>query len=327
MFKNTVHPSRIIVMVATLFGCGLAAAQDAFPDRPVKLIVPYAAGGGLDVVIRIANESVSKTLGQPLVIENRVGDGGLIGSTVVAKSKPDGYTLLGGSIGSNLLSPLLKKQPPFDPTTSFIPISKLAETPFLLLVKPSSGITNVAQLVARLKSQPKKNSYGSTGVGSPARLLGALMLAETGTEAVHVAYRGEPAAMTDLLGEQLSFVFSTASTSMGLAQSGTLRPIAVSSPERLPQLPNVPTMAEAGHPQLTLMTWFGYFAPQGTPPAIVDKVSKAVAVAAADPALKAKAAEAGLRLVSSTPEAFKQQLEADKQKFMRGFDVAGVEKE
>lgn len=324
---------KLFGSLLTAFVCLLgnaAHAQDVtsrYPERPIRVIVPYGAGGGTDVVLRLLSERISQFLGQPLVVENRTGAAGLIGATAVARSKPDGYTLLVGTLASNVLSPLLKRQPPFDPQSDFIPISKLCDSPFVLVVRPASGAHTVAGLIEILMREPKQNSYGSAGLGGPGQLSGALFLSETKTQAQFVPYRGESQVLSDLLAGQLNFFFGSASAVIGLAQTNTVKALAVTSRERLPPLPDVPTTAELGLRQVNVITWFGMFAPQGTPSHIVDKLSMAVKYAVDDPAIQAKGYDLGVRLISSSPDEFRQEIKHDLQRLPRVLALAGVEKE
>jgi len=327
--KNLV---KFVTMILAFTGAGSTmAAQSAdignYPDRAIRVIVPYAPGGGLDVVVRMVSERLAASLGQPIVVDNRSGASGLVGAGAAAQAKPDGYTLLAGSMGSNVLSPLVQKEISFHPMDSFVPISKLADSPFMLLVRPASGIETLSDLVSTLKKNAGKNAYGSAGAGSPARLLGVLLLSETGTQAQHIAYRGETPNLQDLMAGQLQFAFGTASAAAGLVQGGTLRALASTGKSRMKQLPDVPTFRELNYPKLEISTWFGLFAPAGTPAGIVNRLAKAVSEAVSDPALQERAIQIGFKLEASQPAEFRAEVKNDLERFAELLKLADVQKE
>ncbi len=327
--KNLV---KFVTMILAFTGAGSTmAAQPAdignYPDRAIRVIVPYAPGGGLDVVVRMVSERLAASLGQPIVVDNRSGASGLVGAGAAAQAKPDGYTLLAGSMGSNVLSPLVQKEISFHPMDSFVPISKLADSPFMLLVRPASGIETLSDLVSTLKKNAGKNAYGSAGAGSPARLLGVLLLSETGTQAQHIAYRGETPNLQDLMAGQLQFAFGTASAAAGLVQGGTLRALASTGKSRMKQLPDVPTFRELNYPKLEISTWFGLFAPAGTPAGIVNRLAKAVSEAVSDPALQERAIQIGFKLEASQPAEFRAEVKNDLERFAELLKLADVQKE
>jgi len=210
---------------------------------------------------------------------------------------------------------------------SFVPISKLADSPFMLLVRPASGIETLSDLVSTLKKNAGKNAYGSAGAGSPARLLGVLLLSETGTQAQHIAYRGETPNLQDLMAGQLQFAFGTASAAAGLVQGGTLRALASTGKSRMKQLPDVPTFRELNYPKLEISTWFGLFAPAGTPAGIVNRLAKAVSEAVSDPALQERAIQIGFKLEASQPAEFRAEVKNDLERFAELLKLADVQKE
>jgi len=327
--KNLV---KFVTMILAFTGAGSTmAAQSAdignYPDRAIRVIVPYAPGGGLDVVVRMVSERLAASLGQPIVVDNRSGASGLVGAGAAAQAKPDGYTLLAGSMGSSVLSPLVQKEISFHPMDSFVPISKIADSPFMLLVRPASGIETLSDLVSTLKKNAGKNAYGSAGAGSPARLLGVLLLSETGTQAQHIAYRGETPNLQDLMAGQLQFAFGTASAAAGLVQGGTLRALASTGKSRMKQLPDVPTFRELNYPKLEISTWFGLFAPAGTPAGIVNRLAKAVSEAVSDPALQERAIQIGFKLEASQPAEFRAEVKNDLERFAELLKLADVQKE
>ena len=322
---------RTLLVSATMAWPALrASAQDAagaYPDRPLHVVVPFPAGGATDVVVRLLSTPLGAALGQPVVVENRSGAAGVVGATAVARARPDGYTLLVGSLGSNLIAPMLMREPPFDPATDFEPVSAIGITPTALLVRAESGITQVADLLAILRREPGRHSYSSAGIGSPMHLSAVLLGLAAGVQAVHVPYRGEAPAITDLIGGQVLFCFAPASSAVSYARGGRLRVLAIAGNERQTPLPEVPTMPEAGLPAVQAYTWQGLFAPRGTPQPIVARLNQAVQQALRDPALQAKAAEAGVPLAGSTVAAFRAQIEADLRKWSEVIQTAGIEKQ
>lgn len=323
---------RRTLLAATL-GASIARptfAQDStgsYPDRPVRLVVPFPAGGATDVVSRLLGEKMAQDLGQPVVIENRTGAAGSVGAAAVARSRPDGYTILAGTLGSNLIAPLLMREPPFDPLTDFEFVSTIGTTPTALLVRSDSSITSVAELLAILRREPGRHSYASAGIGSPMHLSGVLLGIVSGTEAVHVPYRGEAPAVTDLIAGQVLYSFSPASSAVGYIRGGRVRAIAVASAQRVSSLPDVPTMAEAGLAGVEAYTWQGIFAPRATPRSIVDRLNRAIRTAIDDPAIQARATEIGVPVSGSTPEAFRAEFEADLRKWSRVIQTAGIERQ
>lgn len=303
-------------------------AQEAtYPDRPIRLVVPFPAGGATDVVVRLLGERMSQSLGQAVVVENRTGAAGTVGAAAVARSRPDGYTILAGSLGSNLIAPLLMREPPFDPLTDFEFISTIGTTPTALLVRADGPIHSVEDLLAILRREPGRQSYSSAGTGSPMHLSGVLLGIASRTEAVHVPYRGEAPAVTDMIAGQVLFCFSPSSSAVGYVRGGRVRALAVASRQRVEGLPNVPTMAEVGLPEVEAYTWQGLFAPRGTPRAIVERLNRALRAAAEDPAVRARAIEIGVPVAGSTPEAFRAEIEADLRKWSGVIRTAGIEKQ
>ncbi|WP_165585259.1 tripartite tricarboxylate transporter substrate binding protein [Roseococcus sp. SYP-B2431] len=303
-------------------------AQDAsYPDRPIRLVVPFPAGGATDVVVRLLGERMSQSLGQTIIVENRTGAAGTVGAAAVARSRSDGYTILAGSLGSNLIAPLLMREPPFNPLTDFEFISTIGTTPTALLVRADGPINSVDDLLAILRREPGRQSYSSAGIGSPMHLSGVLLGIASRTEAVHVPYRGEAPAVTDMIAGQVLFCFSPSSSAVGYVRGGRVRALAVASRQRVEGLPGVPTMAEAGLPEVEAYTWQGLFAPRGTPRAVVERLNRALRAAADDPAVRARASEIGVPVAGSTPEEFRAEMEADLRKWSGVIQTAGIEKQ
>jgi tripartite-type tricarboxylate transporter receptor subunit TctC len=279
-----------------------AAAED-YPTRPIRLVVPFPAAGPTDIVSRIVGQRLSVILDQPVLIDNRGGAGGSIGSEIVARSLPDGYTILMGTLATHTLNTLILPNMPYDPVRDFAPIARVLINPNLLLVNPGLGVATVAQLIALLKANPGKYAYASSGNGTPLHLAGELFKLRTGVDMPHVPYRGSGPALNDLMAGQIMIMFETPASSVGFIRAGKIRALAVNSPQRCGALPEVPTMAESGVPDYETYTWNGLFAPAGTPRPIIDRLNRATVEALADPTVRARLTELGTDVASSTPEA------------------------
>jgi len=279
-----------------------ASAQGTYPSHPIKVIVPYLAGGATDVGARAVAEQMAKGLGQPMVIDNRPGAGVIVGTNAVAKADPDGYTVLITTL-AHPINITLQKKLPYDSIADFEPVALMGIINFILVVHPSSPVTDLASLVAYLKANPDKANYGSAGTGSPMHLGPELFKSLAGVEASHVPYRGEAAALNDMIGGRLTFMLSGTSTVASHIQAGSVRPLAIPSPKRSALLPQVPTTAEAGMPKWQTYSCIMMLAPKGTPRAIVDRLSREANAAMASDELKIRLAQLGIDAVeSSTPE-------------------------
>jgi len=279
-----------------------AHAQD-YPTRPVRVIVPFSPGGAVDGPMRLLAQEMSKRLGQQVVVENKPGAGATIGSDMVAKAAPDGYTLLLAS-QTNAISASLYRQLPFDPIEDFAPISLIGREPGVLVVHPSLPVTTVAEFIAYAKERPGKIDYASSGNGSGQHLFMALFASSTGIKLNHVPYRGSGQATTDLLGGTVPASIPGTAGMVGHIKAGKLRALAVTGANRSPQLPDVPTMREAGVAGYEAYVWMGLLAPKGTPAPIVDRLHREVVAALATPEVKAYMATAGIEIVGSTPAEF-----------------------
>jgi len=280
-----------------------ALAEDAYPVRPIRLVVPFPAGGPTDIVSRIVGAKLGEILKQSIVIDNRGGAGGSIGSEVVAKAEPDGYTILMGTLATHTLNSLILPKMPYDPVRDFAPIAEVLINPNLLLVNPSLGVESVQQLIALLKANPGKYGYGSSGNGTPLHLAGELFKMKTGVDMPHIPYRGSGPAMNDLMAGQIMIMFETPASSVSFIRAGKIRALAVNSPERCAALPEVPTMAEAGVPDYVTYTWNGLFAPAKTPRPVIDVLNRATLAALQDPAVRTRLTELGTDVHGSSPEA------------------------
>jgi tripartite-type tricarboxylate transporter receptor subunit TctC len=300
-----------------------AAAQD-FPAKPIRLIVPFPPGGPNDIIARVIGQKMSEIAGQPVIIDNRGGQGGVLGTDVVAKSAPDGYTIAIASAGALAISPSMEKVA-YDTLKDLAPVTLVATVPEMLVVATNVPAKNMSELVALAKAQPGKLNFASSGLGSLPHLAGELFKLTAKIDIVHVPYRGAAPAVNDLLGQQVQMTFLDLPVILPQIKAGTLRPIALGGRERAPTAPDVPTTAEAGMPDLVVENWYGMVAPTGTPPAILAKLNKVTAEAMADATVKDKLADQGLTLVGDTPEQFRNFIAADIRKWAKVIQDAGVE--
>jgi tripartite-type tricarboxylate transporter receptor subunit TctC len=280
-----------------------AAADEAYPARPIRMVVPFPAAGPTDIVARIVGQRLSAILDQPILIDNRGGAGGSIGSEIVAQAPPDGYTILMGTLATHTLNSLILPNMPYDPVRDFEPISMVLINPNLLLINPGLGVATVPALIALLKANPGKYPYASSGNGTPLHLAGELFKLRTGVDMPHVPYRGSGPALNDLMAGQIMIMFETPASSVSFIRAGKIRALAVNSPQRCVALPEVPTMAESGVPDYETYTWNGLFAPAKTPRAIIDRLNRATVEALNDAAVRTRLTELGTDVRSSTPEA------------------------
>ncbi len=280
-----------------------AHAQPAWPERPVRIIVAFTAGGTTDIIARLLGNQLAQLWGQPVVVENRPGAGGNIGTEFVVRSPPDGHTLLVGSNGPLAVNMSLYRTMPYDSRRDLAAVSLLADVSNILVVAPASPVRSVADLVARARARPGALSYGSTGVGTAAHLAGALLDQMAGIETLHVPYRGA-VAINDLLSGRLDFMFATAPSVIEQVRSGQLRAIAVSSRRRSRNLPDLPTMQESGFAGFDASSWFGMAAPARTPPEVVQKIAADTIAVLRRPEIDRQLVEAGAEPVASTPAEF-----------------------
>src|SRR5262245_1597160 len=290
----------------------LPAAAQTYPDRQIRLIAPFPAGGLADVLARAVGDEISRPLGQPVIVENRSGGGGNTGADAVAKADPDGYTLLMSSAGIPTANQFLYAKMPFDPETAFVPISIAADMSMLVVVNPNVEAKTLGELVALAKSKPDKINFGSPGVGTTGHLGLALFMHAAGIKLTHVPYRGAAPAVNDLIAGQIDGVVDNPPTVLSHIQGGKLRPLAVAAGKRLPQLPDVPTAAEAGVKNFEASSWFGVMAPAGTPKEIVARLHKDMVAALSQPAIAERIAASGARAVGNSPDDFAKQIAAER---------------
>jgi len=283
------------IVFAAITGAASGVIADDYPTRPVRMIIPFSAGGPTDIVGRIMGAKMGEILGQTFVIENRTGAGGNIGAEVVAKADPDGYTTLMATVSTNAINPGLYKHIPYDAVNGFAPLGRVGVTPTLLLVNPSIPATDVKSLVALIKANPGKYNYGSSGVGSILHLCGEEFKAKAGgLDITHVPYKGSAPMDTDLMGGQVAMAFDATPTALPLSQSGKLRALGAGMLKRLAALPDLPTLDEQGLKGYECYTWNAILAPAGTPKPVVDKLNAAINKALADPAVSSALEKAGI---------------------------------
>lgn len=292
------------VLVGMLIGSatGIAVAQD-YPNKPIRFIVPYPPGGGTDVVARILTEPLTNALGQPIIIDNRGGAAGNVGTDIAAKAPADGYNIL-FTLSSHTINPKLYPKLPFDVEKDFVPISLAAMIPQILVVHPSVPANSVQELIAYAKAQPGKLNYASVGTGSPGHIAGELFKLKTGVDIVHVPYKGGGPAVTDTIGGQVQMLFVSMPAAWQHVKSGRLKAIAVTSDKRSVAAPDVPTFLESGVPDYVVNSWYGALAPAKTPPAALAKLQAAFAQVLQNPQIKEKLLLQGAEATPSTPAEF-----------------------
>jgi len=310
------HRYLATLCLALLASVPLLARAGAYPDRPLKMVVPFAAGASSDMLARTVAEGLGARLGQPVVVENRAGAGGNIGADVVAKAAPDGYTLGIGSIGTHATNGLIYAAMPYDTIKDFAPITLVAAVSLVLVVHPSVPAHDVRELIAYLKERPGKISYASGGVGASQHLAGELFKYLAKVDMVHVPYKGSAGSVPDLISGRVPVMFADLPLVLSYIQNGSLRALAVGDRERSPVLPAVPTLAESGLPDYQANAWYGLFAPAGTPPDIVARLQREVAAILGQPDVRKRLVAQGANPSGMAPDAFKafQRKEIDRWK-------------
>ncbi|AOY94394.1 MFS transporter [Cupriavidus sp. USMAA2-4] len=307
---------------------GLAIAAD-FPGKPVRIIVPYPPGGTTDMVARLVGDQLTALWKQPVLVDNRPGAGGIVGTGAAAKSPADGYTLLMGSVGEFGINPTLYKKLPYDAAADFAPVSLVARVPNVVVLSPAfaerARVQTLAEFIAYAKSHPKQVNMASAGNGTSTHLAGELFQRMTGTEMSHVAYKGSSPAISDLMGGSVDVMFDNLPASLPFIRSGKLKALAVTTPARSSALPNVPTVAAGGPvPGFDASPWFGLLAPRGTPSAVAQKISQDLAKVLGEPGVQAKMRELGAEPAPTTPEAFAEVLKQDRVKWGEIVKMSGA---
>jgi tripartite-type tricarboxylate transporter receptor subunit TctC len=291
-----------------------ASSGQAYPSKPIRLIVPFAAGGGNDNIARLVGKRLSDSLGQPLVIDNRPGAGGVLGADLAAKSAPDGYTLFLGGVGSHALNPNLIEKLPYDPIRDFAPVALLAQAPLVLVIHSSVPAHDIAEFVAYARKNPGKLNFASNGNGTSSQLAAVMFDSVAGVDMVHVPYKGLSPALTDLLSGQVQLMFSSVVAILPHIKAGKLRALGVTGAKRLAALPEVPTIAEAGFPGYEASSWYGILAPAGTPREIVMKLNAELRKALERPEVRKSLLAEGAEPVGGSPEQFAEYIRAEKER-------------
>ena len=318
--------SRVIAALCLALAMPVANAQApaAYPTKPVKLVVPFPPGGSLDIAGRLIAQKLTEMWGQSVVVENKPGAGGNIGADFVAKSPPDGYTILLGALSTHAVNPSLYKTMPYDAAKDFAPITLIAITPNVLVVNASLPVNSAREFLAYAKANPGKLAFGSGSNGSAGHLAGELFKVETGTDAVHVPFKGGAPATQALLAGDTQFMFDNLANAMAQVKAGKIKALAVTTAQRSSLVPDLPTMAEAGLPGFDISTWYGLFAPAGTPPSIVAKWNADVTKILTSPDVRAKLVADGADPSPDTPEQFKEFIAKELAKYARIVKASGA---
>ena len=304
------------------FAAGVSA--QAYPTKPIRIVVPFPAGGTTDVLARAAAQKLAETLGQPAVVDNRPGAGGNIGAELVAKSAPDGYTLLMGTVGTHAINPGLYPKLPYDHVKDFAPVILVAGVPNVLVINPALPVNSVPELIAYAKANPGKLNFASSGNGTSIHLSAELFKTMAGVQMTHVPYKGSAPALQDLVGGQVQLMFDNLPSSLALIKGGKLKALAVTSATRAAALPDVPTLAESGLPGFEASSWFGLLAPAGTPPLVIGKLNGEIAKWLATPEAKERLLTQGAIAAGGTPEDFARFIAAETAKWQKVVKDSGA---
>ncbi len=307
---------RLLALLAVFFALPLAHAQ-AWPTRPVKMIVPFPAGGPTDVLTRVLADKLSQSLGQPVVVENKPGAGGSIGADLAAKSPPDGYTLVMATGSTHSVGPHLNPRLPYDPQKDFTPVIYVGYATNVLLVSPKLGVNSVKELIEAAKKDPGKLNYATSGIGSVAHLTSEMFASMAGIKLTHVPYKGTQQSITDLVSGQVAILFDNTITGKAHIEQGRLKGIAISSRSRSSILPDLPTVDESGVPGVDSWNYFGVFGPANLPPAIVQRLNAEMNKVLADPAIKARFLTLGFEITGGTPAEFAAVVESESRRWAK----------
>lgn len=308
----------LVRLLPALFLCaGPASAQTSWPTKPITLVVPFVAGGGTDIGTRIVAQRLSQILGQSVIVDNKGGAGGNVGLEAVSRARPDGYTLLIGNVGTQSINPTLYKKLNYNPDTAFVPVGQFAELPFVLAVSAMLPAKSVKQLVELAKAQPGKLTYASSGNGGSPHLSAETFKIATGTQILHIPYKGGGAAMTDLMAGNVDMIFASVLETSGFIKAGKLRALAITSNARVAAMPDVPKLQESGVNGAESGSWIGLLAPVGTPKEIIDKLSQGLQQAVANPDVQQQLLAQGAVAKGGTPTDFAQLIAADRKRYAR----------
>ncbi|HEY3791901.1 MAG TPA: tripartite tricarboxylate transporter substrate binding protein [Bradyrhizobium sp.] len=328
MFRANLRAAFLLFALAALAWLSMpyGKALAAYPDRIIKIVVPFAPGGGTDVIARTLAQEMAKNLGVNVVIENKPGAGTIIGTQAVAVSDPDGYTLLMGTF-ANAVNPSLNAKLPYDPHKDFAAVALVARSFNIVVVNPKSPIKSIADLIAAAKAEPDKLSYGTFGIGTSAHLAGELFknMAKVNLATIH--YKGAAPAITDLIGGQIQVMFTTVASAASLIESGQLRALAVTSAERSPAFPQLPTVAEAGVPGYAAESWYGLFAPAKTPSDVIDRINKSAAAAVRSEVFKKLEVNEGLVMIAQPPAELDRYFHGEEERWRKLIQDAGIKVE
>jgi tripartite-type tricarboxylate transporter receptor subunit TctC len=327
MLTHSLATLAALVVLSALHAAPQAHAQADYPNKPVRILVPYAAGGGQDTTARLLAEPLRTALGQPFIVDNRVGAAGMIAANLLARSAPDGYTLMLGGGGETAANgTLFKGKITYDPVKDLLPIHIVVKAPIVLMAHAGAPFKSIPELIAYAKSRPGKLSYSSSGIGNLQHLAGELFNTMAGISTIHVPYKGAAPAVADIAGGQIPFGYNSLPAALSLIQDGKIRPLGVTSRERMPQLPDVPSISD--HlPGYELVNYFGVFGPAGMPPPIVQKLNRAIEAAARQPAVRNRFETLGLLPQSQTPAEAKAFVEKEAAKFAKIITEAKVSPE
>jgi tripartite-type tricarboxylate transporter receptor subunit TctC len=302
---------KFSLVLATWALAAVPALAQNYPNKPVKLLVPFAPGGTTDIIARVISEPLGKALGQPVVIENKGGGGGLIGALETVRSAPDGYSLGMATVSTTAANPAINPKTPYNPLTDFTPITNIAATPNVIAVHPGFPAKDYKSFVAELKRSPGKYSFASSGTGGIGHLQMELYKSLSGTFVTHIPYRGAGPALNDVVAGQVPMIFDNLPSALPFIKDHRLVPIVVAAPQRLAALPNVPTFKEVGLEPVNRMAYYGIYGPKGMPKEVVDKVYAAVKKALEDPAVRKRIEDTGSIIVANTPQQFADQIKAE----------------
>jgi tripartite-type tricarboxylate transporter receptor subunit TctC len=326
-FANYLYTGLASLFLTTIALTSLPSAaqsNEAWPTKPVRFVVPYVAGGASDITVRSIAQLLTTSLGQTMMVENKAGGGGNIGTDFVAKAAPDGYTFLMAYAGPIAINPHLYKNLAFNAQKDFAPVSLMADAPLILAVHPSIPANNLAELIAYLKANPDKVFFGSSGTGGADHLAGELFRLQAGVRINHIPFKGGAQAVIDLVAGRTQMEFLTIPGGLSHIRAGRLKAIALASSKRFPLFPDVPTMTEAGMKDFEIHNWYGISAPAGTPAPIIQRLSRAIHDAIQDPALRTRFQEIGLVPMSNTPEEFAEFIKRDSEKWKKIIQDSGV---